>query len=127
MLRDGVNKISDAIKSHTKWMENINKCLICDMKPEHQFLDKDAYKLCEFGKWIEQHKEKLKEIDLKVFYDVYEEHQQLHTKAKEMLDLSLHNKPISVELYDKFIKLSTDIKKTLRKFRAKFYDNEAKI
>ena len=128
----GVNKVSDAIKQHTKWMEDINKCLICNISPRKEMINENAHQVCQFGKWLEDNKDELKEIDLKTFYEVYEEHKQLHQEAKEILDMAFeHNfaniakhKTIPVEKYDTLLKLSKDIKKTLRKFRASLYESE---
>jgi len=129
MKKDAVNTISDAIKNHTIWLENVNKALICDTKPTETMIDEDAHLKCEFGRWLEENKDELKDIDLKTFYDVYEEHQRLHKIGREILDkayehnfvkLKKHN-TISEEQYDSLLKVSKDIKKTLRKFRASMY------
>jgi len=132
MHNNPVTEISEAIKNHTIWLENINKSLICDKTPTETMIDEEAHRKCKFGKWLEENKDSLKEINLALFYEVYEEHQKLHQKAKEILDiayehnfmnLTKHN-TVPENKYDELLKLSKDIKKTLRKFRANLYDNE---
>ena len=126
---NGVEKVSEAIKQHTTWMENINKCLICNVSPKPEMIADNAHEICKFGKWLEENKEKLKEIDMKTFYEVYEEHKQLHQTAKDILDTAfehnfsniLKHKTIEEKEYDKLLKLSKDIKRTLRRFRASLY------
>ncbi len=126
----GVNKVSEAIKQHTQWMEDINKCLICNISPKEEMIDENAHQICKFGKWLEKNREELREIDLQTFYEVYEEHQKLHQEAKNILDISFDNnfanivkhKTIPIEKYDVLLQLSKDIKKTLRKFRASLYE-----
>jgi len=132
MNTNPITTVSNAIKDHTKWMENINKCLICNVSPNDEMLEDNAHLKCKFGKWLEENKEALKEIDIKIFYEIYEEHEKFHKIAKSILDISFeHNfmnitkhKTVPVEMYDEFLKLSKDIKKTLRKFRANLYDNK---
>ena len=132
METNPINEISQAIKNHTIWLENINKSLICDKTPAETMIDEEAHIKCKFGKWLEENKETLKEINLQLFYEVYEEHKKLHEVGKEILDIAYeHNfmnvtkhKTIPESKYDELLKLSKDIKKTLRKFRANLYDNE---
>jgi len=130
MKRSPITEISEAIQNHTIWLENINKSLICNKTPTDTMIDKEAHIKCKFGKWLEENKETLKDIDLQVFYEVYEEHQKLHQLGKEILDIAYeHNfmnitkhKTIPQEKYDKLLQLSKDIKKTLRKFRTNLYE-----
>jgi hypothetical protein len=94
-------------------------------------IEENAHLKCNFGKWLEENKEELKDINLETFYQVYEEHQKLHSIAKEILDISFeHNflnvtkhNPVPENMYDEMLKLSKEIKKTLRKFRANLYES----
>jgi len=132
MKRSPIAEISETIKNHTIWLENINKSLICDKTPTETMIDEEAHIKCKFGKWLEENKEALKEINLQLFYEVYEEHKKLHEVGKEILDIAYEHKFINVtkhktipeSKYDELLQLSKDIKKTLRKFRANLYDNE---
>ena len=132
MRNNPITEISEAIKNHTIWLENINKSLICDKTPTDTMIDKEAHLKCKFGKWLEENKEVLKEINLQVFYEVYEEHKKLHQIGKEILDIAYEHNFISVtkhktvpeNKYDELLKLSKDIKKILRKFRANLYGKE---
>jgi len=131
MQTDPVKMMSEAIKNHTIWLENVNKSLICDISPTDTMIDKESYLKCEFGKWLEENKEVLKDINLALFYEVYEEHKKLHEIAKEILDIAYENNFLNIKIhktiperkYDELLKISKDIKKTLRKFRANLYDS----
>ena len=131
MQNNPVNEISQAIKNHTIWFENINKALVCDKAPTEAMIDEKSHLKCEFGKWLEENKEILKDINLQVFYEVYEEHKKLHKIGKEVLDIAYENnfmnlskhKTIPENLYDQLVQASKDIKKTLRKFRSNLYEN----
>ena len=133
MDENPIEEISQAIKNHTIWLENINKCLICDKEPNKTMIDTNAHLECKFGKWLEDNKEILKDINLKVYYEVYDEHQKLHAKGKEILDIAYeHNfmnvtkhKTVPEVKYNELLKLSKDIKKTLRKFRTNLYDSDS--
>ena len=126
---DAIKNISSAIKDHTVWMENINKTLICDIKPADNMLDKEAHLKCNFGKWLEANKEQLQEINKSIFDEVYKEHQNLHSTAKEILDIAYeHNflnlskhKTIPESKYNALLNLSKEIKSTLRQFRSNIY------
>ena len=124
-MLQNVNKVSEAINSHVKWMETIQQNLICDIKPAEELLSENAHQLCEFGKWLEENKDSLKDVDLNIFYEVYEKHKKLHQEGKEILELKfVKKKNIPVFVYNNFLNSSKEIKKSLRKFRAKLYGSE---
>jgi hypothetical protein len=128
---DAITTISNAIKDHTKWMESINITLICDVKPSDNMLDLNAHKKCKFGQWLDENSEALKAIDLDTFLEVYNEHQALHSKAKEILDIAydknfmniVKHQTIPEMKYKELLKLSKDIKGTLRNFRSNIYSS----
>jgi len=133
MQTNPVNEISQAIKNHTIWFENINKALICDKTPTQTMIDNEAHLKCKFGQWLEANKEQLKEVNLQVFFEVYEEHKKLHKIGKEILDIAYEHNFINMtkkhntipeKMYDELLKASKDIKKTLRKFRANLYESD---
>jgi hypothetical protein len=131
MNTDPVKMLSDAIKTHTVWLENINKTLICDVSPNETMIDNSSYLKCDFGHWLEENKDTLKKANSALFEELYKNHKKLHQLGKEILEIAYENsfsnnirKAIPKEKYEELLKISKDIKKNLRKFRADVYTTE---
>jgi len=128
----GIEKVTEAINSHTNWIEKINKSLICDIPYDKKDVSEEPYNLCEFGKWLNENQELLKEINVEQYFKVYELHKELHNIVKDILIFS-HDKnvltkhlhrAIPLEKYERLLKFSKELVRELRVFRAGLYGNK---
>ena len=121
-MLDAIEQVSNAIKNHTKWVEEIQEIIICHKNFDNHMVSENSHLECEFGQWLEKNKTELTEVDLKNFYEIYETHKKLHNTGKEILETAFQNSscvtPIPQNIYEKLLKESKEIKKHLRIFRA---------
>ncbi|WP_417542697.1 diguanylate cyclase [Methylophaga thalassica] len=112
-LRFVIAEIDKAIDSHQQWYQNLLRVLVSRVSPDEKDRLDDAHQQCQFGQWYHTPQADLIQ-DHPTFISLGVAHENMHKRAKQLIDLVLAKQSIPVELFDAF-------NDDLEKMRVQFY------
>jgi len=97
-----IQALDTGITNHETWISQVNQSLICEHShPNSDDLHEDAHCRCKFGRWLYSPETELfKEHEL--FHAVVEQHQLMHTLARQILQKREDKQEIVVSEYHDF-------------------------
>ncbi|MEP3046297.1 MAG: diguanylate cyclase [Roseibium sp.] len=95
-------QIDALLDSHRKWVDRLNKCLICKIPPAEDLTATDAHKLCSLGTLLESRDQDLFP-DKETYNSIYELHKTIHKVAQSMVLDAQSDKQIDANDYDDFL------------------------
>ena len=103
--REMVQELEQCILSHSAWLKNLHRALLCRLPPNPDDLEPDAHCRCDFGRWYYG----CPHPGLPAaagFRSLGEGHHTMHDRARDLLHKAGAGAPLEPADYDRFIDLS---------------------
>lgn len=109
-------EVDHAIDNHARWLNQINRTLICHLPADSDDMAEDPHLLCHFGRWYHGiDNPALEGID--DFQQIGPVHESMHLIAQKLLEKSTTGTPITEPEYDALIKTTDTLRKQLSALR----------
>ena len=114
-----LQELDDGITSHTSWMKNVHRALVCDgdlVNPDD--LLPDAHHRCEFGCWYDG----VSQPELKTepgFSRIGDLHHAMHQATTTVLRQKLDEGHVNVDNYDAYMNGAIEFKMEVRRLQFK--------
>lgn len=100
-----LHELGVSLINHSHWLKVLHRTLISDSEPNQDDFSPNAHHKCPFSQWYDHVTDPgLKELPQ--YDDVGALHKEVHTKARQLLQLNRDKKRISAEEYDTFIDIA---------------------
>lgn len=100
-MRENAGEIERALFRHGRWTDELNRTLICAMRPDERDMAPDAHLHCPFGQWLYGGGETLFSNRAAV-EELKETHENVHVLAREMLGVMAAGGKVPLALYERF-------------------------
>ena len=101
-LRSALSELDQALFHHEQWCEELNRTLICSLRPDQRDLDEEAHHHCRFGQWL-YHAGEESLASHPAFSEIVSLHQHLHECARRLLTTSANSQRIALGDYERFV------------------------
>lgn len=112
-LEQYASELEHAVESHSKWLAQINRSLVCKLPPDEKDIGERPHRFCQFGRWYHG-------IDnpylagVESFNQIGEVHRRMHGVAKQLLSAP---QQISVDQYDELVALAEELRTLANRLR----------
>ncbi len=116
------NELEQAIENHLRWLNGVNRSLVCGEAPERVNLLDAPHLHCHFGRWYHG----INNPGLKrqaEFTAIDPVHQELHRIARDLLLARQAGQPCDAAAYNRLLQLTDDLRRLLGQLRAAFKTN----
>ncbi|MEP1932794.1 MAG: diguanylate cyclase [Roseibium sp.] len=96
-------QIDALLDSHRKWVDRLNKCLICGTPPADDLTAEDAHMRCALGELLETKGEILFQ-DKTTFNSIYNLHKTVHAFGRSMVLETQAGNTVNASSYENFLK-----------------------
>lgn len=96
------HQIDALLDSHRKWVDRLNKCLICGTPPADDLTAEDAHMRCALGELLEIKGENLFQ-DQTTFNSIYDLHKTVHAFGRSMILETQAGNTINASSYENFL------------------------
>lgn len=101
--------LGTGLTNHSHWLKVLHKSLICGDEPDIKDLSEFAHHKCLFGQWYYGVSDP-QFMEVPYFKDVGILHEQVHTKARNLLIIKQEHQRISSDSYDDFINTANEFR-----------------
>ncbi|MFA5940475.1 MAG: diguanylate cyclase [Sinimarinibacterium sp.] len=96
-----LTKLQQALDGHQQWHATLNRTLVCGLDANADDLAPDAHHRCRFGQWYDG----ADAVRLRThpgFLAIGDAHEQMHSRARELLESARNRERISAQAFDAF-------------------------
>lgn len=104
-ILNALHDLGTSLINHSNWLKVLHRTLISDSDPNEEDFSPEAHHKCLFGHWYDHVTDPALK-GLPHFEEVGELHQQVHSRARHLLQLNRKKERISAEEYDAFIDIA---------------------
>jgi len=109
VLLNALRELDAGNTSHTSWLKDLHRAMICGGAPNPADLLTDAHCRCKFGQWYYQ-RDYPELQDGTWFENIGAFHKTMHDGARTLLSRKNDGQPISADEYDEFMDLAIRFK-----------------
>ena len=121
-LNSYVNELELAVENHIRWLNDVNRSLLCHAAPSAENLVTQPYLLCHFGRWY-HNVSNTALLAQPEFVAIGPVHEQLHELARRLLQAEVDGKPFDPAAYDDLLARGDEMRHLLARVRASFKSN----
>jgi len=79
-----VHELDEAEQCLMEWARRVLRCAVLRTSPGDDVLADDSHDRCQFGRWLQRHRERFDELDAVTTRRVEQRHQQMHGAARSI-------------------------------------------
>ena len=111
-----------AVNSHARWLNQLNRTIICKLPPQDDDISETAHLLCHLGRWYHSINNPAFEA-LEDFSIIGPVHEQMHAVARGLLLKIQQGQAITPDEYDELVMLSDILREHLTNLRGSLNRN----
>jgi diguanylate cyclase (GGDEF)-like protein len=116
-----IHALERAVAEHSRWLNDWNRSLICDLPVSEGYLAEDAHRQCDFGQWY--NKQSAPFIRNRGDFEMIDRlHRATHDSARVLAVKAKGGKFITAKDYDSFIENELALSKVLLKLRDELHE-----